>query len=158
VRAYDKAGNLTEASRTLDLPKVESKTAQADASANVCAPTSPWSFDRILTILFALVIGGLGAWIRFTKKSVSEAQSRLLSRIAEVIDRNDRVFSAMREEFEEMVTTLNNRPYPTAEEREFLEKIKEVLDLSEEVVDTGMDDLKKYARTQGETVVPGGGA
>jgi hypothetical protein len=159
IRAYDKAGNMTESSRTLDLPKVESKTAQtADASANTCAPASPWSFDRILTILFALVIGGLVAWIRFTKKAVTGAQSNLLTRIAEINDRNDRVFTAMREEFEEMVTTLNNRPYPTAEERDFLEKIKEVLDLSEEVVDTGMENLKKFAQTGNDIVEPGSGS
>jgi hypothetical protein len=157
VRAYDKAGNMTGASRTLDLPKVESKTAQPDAGANVCAPASPWSFDRILTILFAVVIGGLGGWIRFTKKAVSGAQSRLLTRIAEINDRNDRVFTAMREEFEEMVTTLDKRPYPTAEEREFLEKIKEVLDLSEEVIDTGMDNIKKYAQTGNDAIAPDAG-
>lgn len=155
IQAYDKAGNMTPASSMLDLPKVVSKSAQSETTANKCASSSPWSFDRILNIIFAFIIGGLVAWMRFTKKNREQIQSRLISRIAEVNDRNDRVFSAMREEFEQMVHDLDKRPYLSPQEREFLENVKEVLDISEELIDTSMDDLKKLARAESGDAVAG---
>ena len=150
IRAYDKAGNMTAASSTLDLPKVQDTTAQQQSTTTSPPSGNSWNIDRILTILFAFIIGGLAAWIRFSKKAAEKEQSDMLALISEVSDKNDRVFSAMREEFEQMVNDFDKRPYLTPEERTFLENIKEVLDISEELIDTGMDELKKLARTKNE--------
>ncbi len=149
IRAYDKAGNMTETSSTLNLPlvKAQDKTAPQDATATAASGSS-WNIDRILTILFAFIIGGLATWIRFNKKAAEQEQSELLARISEVSDKNDRVFSAMREEFEQMVNDLDKRPYLSPEERVFLENVKEVLDISEELIDTGMDEIKKLVRIE----------
>ena len=146
IRAYDKAGNVTNAVSTLDLPLVQDKAAQADAPAATTATGNAWTIDRILTILFAFIIGILATLLRFRKKAADQEHARLLARISEVSDKNDRVFSAMREEFEQMVNDFDKRPYLTPEERAFLEQVKEVLDISEELIDTGMDDIKKLVR------------
>lgn len=147
VRAYDLAGNMREASSTLDLPKVATPVSAADASASgTAAPSSPWTIDRILNILFAFVLGAVYTWMRYSRKTAQQNRLNILKRMAEVGDKNDRVFSAMREEFEQMVNDFDKRPQLTPEERAFLEDVKEVLDVSEELVDSGMDDLKKMLR------------
>lgn len=147
IKAYDKAGNVTAASSTLDLPAVADKSAQQQDASTGSTTSSGWGIDRLLCILFALIIGGLVTWIRFTKKAIERDRSRLLQHIADAGDRNDRVFSAMREEFEQMVNDFDKRPYLTPEERTFLESVKEVLDISEELIDTGMEELKKLVRS-----------
>jgi 2-hydroxy-3-keto-5-methylthiopentenyl-1-phosphate phosphatase len=70
----------------------------------------------------------------------------VLQEVAFVRDKNDKIFSAMREEFEQMVQDLDEKPQLTPTERELLERIKEVIEVSEEIVDTGMDNLKKTIR------------
>jgi hypothetical protein len=54
----------------------------------------------------------------------------------------------MREEFEQLIQDFDIKPQLTPEERDLLESIKEVLDISEELVDTGIEDLKKQLRNQ----------
>lgn len=146
VKAYDVAGNVREITRELTLPRVE-KPAKAGDPGTVPVQ-SPWTAERLLTILFAFIIGALTAWIVFIRKSAETNRMVLVRRIAEVGDKNDRVFSAMREEFEQMVNDLDDKPQLTPSEREFLERIKEVLDISEELVDSGVGELKKLARGQ----------
>jgi hypothetical protein len=146
IRAYDKANNMREASADLTLPKVDKPSAKGAAEEAVPAPT--WTTERILTILFALIIGALVSWMMYTRKIVEEQRMRILARIAEVADKNDRVFSAMREEFEQMINDLDSRPQLTPQERDFLEKVKEVLDISEELTDSGLSELKKLVRGQ----------
>jgi hypothetical protein len=147
VRAYDMAGNMTESSNTLTLPKVAKP--KADASGTTPPPASGGSiFERVLLIIFAFVIGGLFAWMRFTRKKDDQYKAMILQRIAEAREKNDRVFSAMREEFEQQINDFDKKPQLTPEERDLLENIKEVLDISEEVIDSGMDELKKAARAE----------
>jgi hypothetical protein len=149
VKAYDMAGNWSEAKRELTLPKVLKPSAKKAADEAAAVPPAPlWTIERILTILFAFIIGGLASWIYNMRKTAQEDRLKILKRVAEVADKNDRVFSAMREEFEQMVNDFDKRPQLTPAERDFLEEIKEVLDISEELVDTGIDDLKKMIRGQ----------
>lgn len=143
IRAFDKAGNKTEASKQLNLPKV-AKPISADT------PVQPpfWTMERILLILFSMIIGGLIAWIFYVRKNAENQKVMLLRRVHAMGDKNDRVFSAMREEFEAMINDLDPKPQLTPEERDFLENMKEVLDLAEEQVDSGIDELKKILRGQ----------
>lgn len=145
IKAIDKAGNVQSAVKDLELPKVAKPTKGGEPAP---IENKIWTLERILTILFALVIGGLGTSQYYAKKRVEEEKARLLQSVLEVRDKNDKVFSAMREEFEQMVNDLDEKPQLTPTERDFLEKIKEVLDISEELVDTSIEDLKKKVRGQ----------
>lgn len=150
IKAYDLAGNVREAKRHLTLPRVEKLSAKgaADEAAANAQQNSGWTLERILTIFFALIIGALGAWIYYSRKAMQQQQSHLLGMVLEMRDKNDRVFSAMREEFEQMIGALDNKPQLTPAERDFLEKTKEVLDISEELVDSSIEELKKTLRNQ----------
>jgi hypothetical protein len=143
IRAYDKANNKTEATKQLKLPKV-AKPASPDAPA----PQPFWTVERILLIIFSMVIGALIAWIMYARKNKESQKAMLLHRVSAMGDKNDRVFSAMREEFEAMINDLDPKPQLTPAERKFLEDTKEVLDLAEEQVDSGIDELKKILRGQ----------
>lgn len=145
IKAIDKAGNTQSATKDMELPKVAKPTKGGEPAP---VENKVWTLERILTILFALVIGGLGTSQYYAKKRVEEEKARLLESVLEVRDKNDKVFSAMREEFEQMVNDFDEKPQLTPAERDFLEKIKEVLDISEELVDTSIEDLKKKVRGQ----------
>jgi hypothetical protein len=146
VRAYDKAGNKAETTKQFTLPKVDRPLANGETAP---APSAFWTTERILLILFALIIGALGAWMFYSRNINQSERMRLLHRISEIGDKNDRVFSAMREQFEQMVNDLDERPQLTSAEREFLEETKEVLDIAEEQVNSGVYELKRMIRGQG---------
>jgi hypothetical protein len=147
VKAYDKAGNMTASSKTLTLPKVLKPVVKTTEDAP--PPPSPWvSFDRVISILLALIAGSLASWNMNAKKAAASEKSKLLKLVNEAGDKNDRVFSAMREEFEQMINDFDKKPQLTPEERELLENIKEVIDISEELIDGGIEELKKEIRGQ----------
>lgn len=142
IRAYDKAGNFTEVKKELDLPKVEKANKKEEA------PPSIWTWERILLILLAVSTATLGTSLYYTKKNAQEEHSKILRDVIAVRDKNDKVFAAMREEFEQMVQDFDEKPQLTPAERDFLEQIKEVLDISEELTDTGIENLKKTVKGQ----------
>ena len=143
IRAYDMANNMTSASADLTLPKVAKPTKAADGAA--VQQGTPWMLWIIIVIL-VFVIGVLSTRIYYLKKSIDVERVKILERIASLGDKSDRVFSAMREEFEQMVNDFDIKPQLTPEERDFLESIKEVLDISEEIIDTDIDEMKKMVR------------
>jgi hypothetical protein len=63
-----------------------------------------------------------------------------------VREKNDRIFTAMREEFEQMVQDFDEKPQLTPQERDLLEGIKEVLEISEGLLDSSLEELKKEVR------------
>lgn len=145
IKAYDKAGNIREAVRELTLPLVE-KPVKGAKPGEVVAPPGFFTTERILLMLFTFIIGILATINWNNRKNSTRDRLHVLSEVAQVRDKNDKIFSAMREEFEQMVQDLDEKPQLTPVERELLERIKEVLEVSEEIVDTGMDNLKKTIR------------
>lgn len=145
IKAYDKAGNVAQSERELTLPAVVKAAAKGGKTEEAEAPGF-FTTERILLILFAFAIGVLGTVNMYNRKNVQRDKLRILEEVASVRDKNDKIFSAMREEFEQMVQDLDDKPQLTPIERDLLEKIKEVLEISEELVDTGMDELKKTVR------------
>jgi hypothetical protein len=143
IRAYDKAGNKTEASKILKLPKVDPPLAAGETAP---AQTGFWTIERILLIILFMLFGGLITWLMRTRNQIATQKALLLHRVAEVGDRNDRVFSAMREQFEQMIKDLDEKPQLTPEEREFWEETKEVLDIAEDQINSGISDLKRMIR------------
>lgn len=143
IRAYDKASNKTEVTTSMTLPKVEKPRAEGEA------PPQPfWTWEKFIIILLVFLLGMFIAWNQNLRNKILTERARLLHRAVEAGDKNDRVFSAMREEFEALVNNFDPKPQLTAAERNLLEEIKGVLDQAEEVIDSGFDDLKKSIRGQ----------
>ncbi len=149
IRAVDKAGNSTEASADLDLPLVEKpKPASATTDAVPVSNNGFGLLGAITAILLALIVGGLVTWNMYIRNTFKSEKAQLLQAVLEVRDKNDRIFSAIREEFEQLIQNLDPKPQLTPQERDFLEEVKEVLDISEELVDTSIEELKKMIRNQ----------
>jgi hypothetical protein len=146
IKAFDKAGNVREASATLNLPFVAKPSAKGAEEQATGSATPLWMI--LLLVGLGIAVGALGGWNVYTRKNVQKAQALFLLEIAAIREKNDKVFAAMREEFEQMVDALDEQPQLTPKERDFLEQVKEVLEISEEVLDTALEDLKKMARGQ----------
>lgn len=142
VKAFDAAGNMRSATRMLTIPAV----AKPDATDET-APKQPSNWpEHILVVVLAIAFGGLCAWYYKNGKDSEAERARVLARVVEVREKNDRVFSAMREEFEQMVQDFDAKPQLTPEERNLLEGIKEVLDISEGLLDSSLEELKREVR------------
>lgn len=64
----------------------------------------------------------------------------------EVGEKLGKVFVVLRDEIEEQVHTLSGKPNLSDTEREILEKIKDALDMSEEILDKEVEDIRKLLR------------
>lgn len=145
IKAYDNAGNVRELEKKFDLPYVEApKPRGAPEEENT---DSGFRYEWVVIALFAFVNGGLVAWQVQMRKNAQRGQALLLDHVLAARDRNDKVFAALREEFEQLINDFDEKPQLTASERDLLEKLKEALDISEEVVDTDIEDLKKLVKS-----------
>lgn len=142
VKAIDKAGNVREAKKEVTLPAVVKKGKVEEEVAK----ESPWTIELFMMILFAIIIGAVSSWNVYMRKMAAQEKLRVLQQVSVVRDKNDKIFSAMREEFEEMVNDLDEQPQLTPRERDFLERMSEALEISEELVDSGLEELKKTIR------------
>ena len=144
IRAIDKAGNIREVQKDMTLPAVvkatKGKVQEEEEKESI------WSLELILAILFAMIIGAVAAWNVYMRKMSQQEKTRILHEVTFVRDKNDKIFSAMREEFEEMINDLDEKPQLTPAERDFMEKMKEALEISEELIDASMEELKKIIR------------
>ena len=145
IKAFDKAGNSRDVVKDLTLPVILKASAKG---AEEEEKESPWTSERIVTILFAFIIGALSAIMVYMRNIAAREKEHLIDRISAMADKFDRVFGAMREEFEQMVNDFDEKPQLTPEERELLEHIKEVIDISEELIETDMGELKRTVRGQ----------
>lgn len=142
IRAFDRAGNMREATRHLTIPAV-AKPVPVDENA---PKQSSNTLEHILVLVLALTSGAGLAWNMRSRKEAVAIEARVLSRVLAVREKNDRIFSAMREEFEQMVQNMDEKPQLTPQERDLLEGIKEVLDISEGIVDSSIEELKNEVK------------
>ncbi len=143
VKAYDNAGNVREVEKQIELPFVD---VPKPKGAEEEKKDSGFRIEWIVIALFAFIIGGLAAWQVQMRKNIQKEQSLILERVIQARERNDKVFAAMREEFEQLIHDFDVRPQLTPEERALLESLKEVLDVSEEIVDSDIEELKKLVK------------
>ena len=85
---------------------------------------------------------------QMAKRRAAEEKTKLLKEVVEIREKNDRIFAAMREEFEQLINDFDVKPQLTPEERVLLEEVKEVLDISEGLIDSSIEELKKMVRGQ----------
>lgn len=147
VKAFDMAGNMTEAGKEFDVPFVaepviETKTTDEEE----VIPPSPWTPERLLSFFFIFTTGVLTALIFVNRSSHRKEMYNILKEASEAREKSDKIFVAMREEIEEQINALDKKPQLTPEEREVLEKLREVLDISEELIAVEIEDVRKLAK------------
>jgi hypothetical protein len=145
VFAFDKAGNSTDSELKFSVvgeaPAPVKKTDdEIPVSTGVGAV-----YWIILGILLSVCVF-FGSRMYSERRRYMNDRELLKRETDEVGEKLGKVFSVLRDEVEEQVHTLSNKPNFTDTEREILEKVKDALDMSEEILDKEVEDIKKLLR------------
>lgn len=139
VKAFDRAGNSTEAQASFVIPGVL-KTAGAGTGDDEEKPTD-WTL--IWLIAFVSLSTFLAGYILFEKRIFRREKYVAKRESDEVRDIVGNIFSALREEVGEQVGQLFQQPNPSAHDREVLMRINEAIDLSEQLIAKEVEDVRK---------------
>lgn len=137
IIAYDVGGNKREAEAAF----MVNAPIKADAPAADAQTSSVWPMIGI-ALLFA-AIGGLIGIIWYERNAFKQEKFLTKREADEVRDRIASVFAALREEVDEQLTRLYQKPNPSAEDREVTRRIHEATDLSEELLAKEAEDVRK---------------
>ncbi len=140
VTAYDRAGNATAARGTV---VVTGAPTEKETAAQ--QPLTPGIFYWV-TIGYAILLVALIALLLFERKRHADERDRIRAEAVEAGERLVGVFDALREEIEEKVLALSHKPNMTDNERKILESLKEALDISEELLDKEIEDVRKLVK------------
>lgn len=142
VKAFDKAGNMRAATAHLKIPAVAKPADGTEAPK----PSSNSILEHIALVLIIIAFGVYISWNMRGKTDAQLDRDRIARHASEMREQNDRIFTAMREEFESLIQNFDEKPQLTEAERALLESIKEVLDVSEGLIDQSLEQLKKEIR------------
>lgn len=137
ITAFDVGGNKrdAEAAFMVNAPIKEEKTTDESEKG------LPWEMI-IIAILFAC-IGIMIGIIWNERNSYRKEKFTTKKEADEVRDRIASVFSALREETDEQINRLYQKPNPSSEDREVTRRIHEAMDLSEEILAKEAEDVRK---------------
>lgn len=139
IIALDKAGNKSEASVSYKI--------DAPAKTDVCATTDGedegWPWGSIFATIFALGVGLLSGTLWKERKEFKQEKFIAKREADEARDRVAAVFAALREEARDRLGELSEKPNPSALDREVGKKMSDALDLSEEVINKEVEDVRK---------------
>lgn len=96
----------------------------------------------IMITLIVLVIGAI-AIIFYVWYRISLWRRNLKKETGEIKESVIRAFRALREEVQEQIDSLDNKPGLTKKEKEVRDKLKEALDISEEFISKEIKDVEK---------------
>lgn len=143
VSAFDKAGNVREASAKITV------TGTAPVAQTEVATQGGGSlFGAVywVSIILVLIIGALVAMQWNDKRKHIAEKDRIRREAMEVGEKLVNIFGVLREEIEEKVLELAHKPNMTDNERNILEGLKDALDISEELIDKEVEDVRKLLK------------
>ncbi len=140
IVAVDLAGNerATEVSVTVTGTKVEEQ--KEDVT------TSGFSAIYWVSLLFMAALAIVITMLIQERRKMHEEKDRIKRETAEVGDRLINIFGVLRDEIEEKVIELSHKPNMTDAERNILEGLKDALDISEELIDKEIEDVRKLLK------------
>jgi hypothetical protein len=137
INAYDVGGNV----RSAETAFMVNAPVKADAPTADAQTNSVWPMIGV-ALLFA-AIGGLIGIIWYERNAFRQEKFQTKREADEVRDRIASVFAALREEVDEQLARLYQKPNPSAEYREVTRRIHEATDLSEELLAKEAEDVRK---------------
>lgn len=139
VNALDKAGNSTIGEGKFSIVG-DTTVAKSAVDTGEPKPTD-WGFivDIILAVVIAFLIGSL--W--YERNGFRHEKYMIKREADELRDNMGNIFAAVREEIGEQVGRLFDKPNPSAQDREVMERINEAVDLSEELLSKEVEDVRK---------------
>jgi hypothetical protein len=139
VKAFDRAGNFSEAQAKFLIPGVVKSTSSKNGDEE--AKQTDWKLIWLITLvsLSTFLVG----YIMFEKRTFRHEKFVAKRESDEVRDAVGNIFSALREEVGEQIGHLFQKPNPSALDREVLMRINEAIDLSEQLIAKEVEDVRK---------------
>jgi hypothetical protein len=138
VKAIDFAGNEREAMTTA----LVTGTKPVDEEVT----TSGFSAIYWVSLLFMAALAVVITMLTQERRKYREEKDHIKRETTEVGDRLINIFGVLRDEIEEKVTELSHKPNMTDNERNILEGLKDALDISEELIDKEIEDVRKLLK------------
>lgn len=141
VVAVDKAGNEREAKT----PVTVTGTKPIDPSTQ---PVETSGFGPIywVSLLFMGALAIVITMLIKERRAFHEEKDHIKREAMEAGDKLINVFGVLRDEIEEKVLELSHKPNMTDNERAILEALKDALDISEELIDKEIEDVRKLLK------------
>lgn len=141
IVAVDKAGNEREAKA----PVTVTGTKPVDPST---APVETSGFGAIywVSLLFMAALAIVITMLIKERRAFHEEKDYIKREAMEAGDKLINVFAVLRDEIEEKVLELSHKPNMTDNERNILESLKDALDISEELIDKEIEDVRKLLK------------
>lgn len=139
VTAEDKAGN--QRSVSVDVT-VTGTVVEKDENVTTSGFGPIYWVSLIFMALLAIVI----TMLIQERRKFHEEKDHIKRETMEIGDRLINIFGVLRDEIEEKVTELSHKPNMTDNERNILEGLKDALDISEELIDKEVEDVRKLLK------------
>lgn len=143
IRAVDHAGNFSEASTTVTVTGVV-QTATTDEEEVDEEGGIDWGY--ILSLIFAALATYFYARLKYERKEYMDEKDLIKKEAAEAQEKLELIFNVLRDEVEEQVHALAQQPNLTDHERRILQKLKDAMDISEELLDKEVEDVRKLLK------------
>lgn len=139
VIAVDQASNERETSTTVTVTgtkPVEEEGVQ----------TSGLGLIYWVSLLFMAALAVAITMLIQERRKFHEEKDQIKRETAEAGDKLINIFGVLRDEMEEKVLELSHKPNMTDNERQILEGLKDALDISEELIDKEIEDVRKLLK------------
>jgi hypothetical protein len=141
VIAVDNAGNEREAKA----PVTVTGTKPVDPASQ---PVETSGFGPIywVSLLFMGALAVVITMLIKERRAFHEEKDHIKREAMEAGDKLINIFGVLRDEIEEKVLELSHKPNMTDTERNILESLKDALDISEELIDKEIEDVRKLLK------------
>ena len=139
VYAYDKAGNKQESVAAVSVLGPPVLAAQNADEEKPSVFTGSYILSLILAAALAFTIG----YMIYDRRIVQRDKWKAKREADEIRERLETIFSVLRQELDEQLSVLAQKPNPSPTDREVQERLREALDISEELIDKEVEDVRK---------------
>lgn len=140
ITAVDFAGNEREASTDVTV------TGTKPVADNDNVETSGFGAIYWISLLFMAALAAVITMLVQERRKFHEEKDHIKRETAEAGDKLINIFGVLRDEIEEKVLELSHKPNMTDNERNILEGLKDALDISEELIDKEIEDVRKLLK------------
>lgn len=143
VKAFDKAGNVTESSTPILI------TAGWTKPTDLAKGSSFWSIfslSNLFLVLLFILLGVLIGYIVYLRKQFGRKESRLRKESKEIQDQMEKIFSALRDEIYDQINAITKKPRLSRQEKEAVENLSSALEVSETLIEKEIIDVQKILR------------
>lgn len=109
----------------------------------VQAPSIIDAYGLWIIILLLIIIISLILFILYREQQYNDEKKRIKAETEEVKSKLSKIFSALREEVDELIELADKKPGLSEAERRIKEKLQESLDISEEFIAKEVEDVEK---------------